>query len=192
MNKSPLRRILGAIVGRLCALPVLLIHAVGSLVIGRTRSFRATSEAVSLLPGPLGTVVRRYVYRALLARCGSGTSIGFGTVLTYRDTELGESVYVGRFCSLGLTSIGDGTMIGNHVSVISGRHGMDLGQPMREQDVRVERVSIGADSWIASAATVLADVGTGAVVAAGAVVTHPVEPGIVVAGVPARPIRHRE
>ncbi|MGA9760807.1 MAG: hypothetical protein WBQ14_00065 [Gaiellaceae bacterium] len=146
MSKSPLTRILGDIAGRLCALPVLLIHAAASLVIGRTRSFRATSEAVSLLPGPLGTVVRRYVYRALLARCGRGVSIGFGTVLMYRESELGESVYVGRFCSLGLTSIGDGTMIGNQVNVISGRHGIELGRPIREQDAQVERVSIGADS----------------------------------------------
>jgi virginiamycin A acetyltransferase len=99
LSESPLIRILGDVVGLLCALPVLLIHAVASLVIGKTRSFRATSEAVSLLPGPLGTVVRRAIYRALLARYGRGASIGFGTVLMYHEAELGDSVYVGRFLS---------------------------------------------------------------------------------------------
>ena len=54
-------------------------------------------------------------------------------------------------------------------------------------------VEVGHDSWIGYNATVLPDVtiGNGAVVAAGAVVTHDVEPDTVVAGVPAEPIDRR-
>ena len=53
-------------------------------------------------------------------------------------------------------------------------------------------VVIEDDVWIAAKAIVLPGirVGTGAVVAAGAVVTHDVEPNTVVAGIPAKPIRN--
>jgi hypothetical protein len=54
-------------------------------------------------------------------------------------------------------------------------------------------VEVGHDVWIGHGATVLPDVtiGNGAVVAAGAVVTHDVEPYEIVGGVPARPIDRR-
>lgn len=54
-------------------------------------------------------------------------------------------------------------------------------------------VEVGHDTWIGHNATVLPDVsvGNGAVVAAGAVVTHDVEPYCIVAGVPAEPIDRR-
>jgi phosphonate metabolism protein (transferase hexapeptide repeat family) len=58
---------------------------------------------------------------------------------------------------------------------------------------RSQRVEIGHDVWIGHAAVVLAGrkVGTGAVVAAGAIVTKDVAPYSIVAGNPARPVRPR-
>lgn len=52
---------------------------------------------------------------------------------------------------------------------------------------------IGNDVWIGDGATIMAGVhiGDGAVVAAGAVVTKDVEPYAIVAGVPAKVLRHR-
>ena len=53
--------------------------------------------------------------------------------------------------------------------------------------------SIGHDTWIGHGAVIRPDlkIGDGAVVAAGAVVTHDVAPYMIVAGVPARPLRPR-
>ena len=58
---------------------------------------------------------------------------------------------------------------------------------------REHRVVIGNDVWIGHNATVMAGVhiGDGAVVGAGAIVTHDVEPYGVAVGVPAKTIRHR-
>jgi serine acetyltransferase len=54
-------------------------------------------------------------------------------------------------------------------------------------------VTIGHDVWIGHAAVILPGrtIGTGAVVAAGAIVTKDVEAYTIVAGNPARPIRRR-
>jgi phosphonate metabolism protein (transferase hexapeptide repeat family) len=58
---------------------------------------------------------------------------------------------------------------------------------------RAHPVTIGDDVWIGHGAIVLPGrtIGTGAVVAAGAVVTRDVAPYAIVAGVPARPIKTR-
>ena len=56
-----------------------------------------------------------------------------------------------------------------------------------------DRCRVGNDVWMGHAAIVLpgVTVGDGAVIAAGAVVTHDVEPYTIVAGVPAKPIKRR-
>ena len=52
---------------------------------------------------------------------------------------------------------------------------------------------VGRDCWIGAHAVVTdgSEIGDGAVVGAGAVVTRPVPPGVVVGGVPARPLAPR-
>ena len=77
-----------------------------------------------------------------------------------------------------------GTVVSHHVHIgrgtTSGPHATFCG-----------RSSTGALCFIGAAATVLGDVhvGDGATVGAGAVVTRDVAPGVVVAGVPAKPLR---
>ena len=64
---------------------------------------------------------------------------------------------------------------------------------MPRQQSRDPHVFIGHDVWIGQYARLRPgiSIGTGAVVAAGAVVTRDVEPYAIVGGVPARLIRHR-
>ncbi len=69
-------------------------------------------------------------------------------------------------------------------------HGLD--HDFRERR-RAKRVVIGHDVWIGHGAVILpgVSVGTGAVIGANAVVSKPVEPYQIVAGVPAKAIRYR-
>jgi acetyltransferase-like isoleucine patch superfamily enzyme len=67
----------------------------------------------------------------------------------------------------------------------------DPSVPIREQGGERRVVTIGAGAWIGTGAIVLADVGKGTVVAAGAVVTKPLPDNVIAAGVPAKVIRSR-
>jgi galactoside O-acetyltransferase len=74
-------------------------------------------------------------------------------------------------------------------------HGQNLvpGTRIAEQGSRAAAVSIGDDVWVGAGAVILPGVaiGYGSVVGAGAVVREDVPEGTVVAGEPARVIRHR-
>ncbi|MCD7836144.1 MAG: CatB-related O-acetyltransferase [Lachnospiraceae bacterium] len=72
-------------------------------------------------------------------------------------------------------------------------HTCDAQSPCKEYKEITEPPNIGNDVWIGSNAIVLQgmDIGDGAVIGAGAVVTHNVKPYEVVAGVPAKTIKYR-
>ena len=105
---------------------------------------------------------------------------------------VGVNVFVNHGCTLndmGGISIGDDTMIGPNVSLLTSGHPTPVAE--RRAGITVAPIRIGADVWIGAGATVLGGVtiGDGAVVAAAAVVTRDVPPATLVAGTPARPVR---
>ena len=106
--------------------------------------------------------------------------------------EVGANVFVNHGCTLndlGGIALGDDTMLGPGVSLITSGHPVRVSE--RRAGITVAPIVVGRDVWIGAGATVLGGVtiGDGAVVAAGAVVTHDVPPATLVAGVPARGIR---
>ena len=106
-------------------------------------------------------------------------------------SSIGPHGYIG--CSGGIT-IGNDVMMGPGVRLFSENHETaDTHKTIRDQGVKWAPIVIEDGAWIASGVTITAGVriGAGAVVAAGAVVTLDVEPGSVVAGVPARKLRQR-
>lgn len=155
----------------------------------RVEAFQARSQLLSLVPGKPGIYMRRAFYRRTLASCSSTCSIGFGTILSTPEARIGEHVYIGARCMLGLTTIGDDTLLGSNVDIMSGRnqHHIDrLDIPIRLQGGTLTRVTVGRDSWIGNGARILADVGDQSVVAAGSVVVKPVTDRTIVGGNPAR------
>jgi acetyltransferase-like isoleucine patch superfamily enzyme len=121
-------------------------------------------------------------------------SYGIPTVKEFPHNDARLSI--GSFCSIA----GDVTILlgGNHptdrVTTFPLRTQLQMptdgsdGFPSSKGDV-----VIGHDAWIAQGATILSgvEIGVGAVVAAGSVVTRDVPPYTIVAGVPAAPVRQR-
>ena len=183
---------IGQVVGFWRALPHLFCYRAASVLLGRERAFRAASERISLIPGHVGVYARAAFYRRALRHVGSDVYFGFMSVLSKPDAVIGDRVYIGRFCSLGLATLGDDVMLADAVHVLSGRHqhgqSSDKG-PFRDNEQTYTRVTVGSGAWLGAASVVMADVGELAIVGAGAVVVEEVDAHERVGGVPARPLQ---
>jgi acetyltransferase-like isoleucine patch superfamily enzyme len=175
-------------------LPALASFAIRKSIRGADAAIEASSQALSIVPGRLGDYLRRAFYTRTLQRCATSATIQFGTLLSQVGVEIGEHVYIGPCCQLGLVTIENDVLLATGVHVPSGAmtHGIgDVTQPIREQEGARVRVRIGEGTWVGSAAIILADVGKHCVIGAGAVVTTPIPDYAIAAGVPAKVIRDR-
>ncbi|MBO4369289.1 MAG: acyltransferase [Desulfovibrio sp.] len=172
------------------------------------------------IPTPVGMLLRlifwyplfrscgsvRFATRLSLCHCrnmrfGSGVRLGTGVFLSAENGSLDleervalspnvqvladdGAIHIGR-----LTAIGPGTVLraANHSFARC-----DI--PIMEQGHTRGSVFIDEDVWIGANCVITPDVriGKGAIVGAGAVVTHDVDPYTIVAGVPARCIANRK
>lgn len=158
------------------------------------QSFQILSQLISLVPDIPGVSLRRALYRLLLDHCASTVSIGFGTTFSMPGARLGDSVYLGSGCSIGLADIGADALVGSGVHILSGKHQHhfdELTRPIRLQGGERTMVHLGADVWIGNGAIILADVAAHSIVAAGSVVVNPIPEWSIAAGNPARVIRSR-
>lgn len=115
--------------------------------------------------------------------------------------DFGQHIHVGdnfhadyncTMLDLAEIRIGNNCLIGPDVGIYTAGH---LLEPEgRTLDVYGMPITIGNDVWIGGHSTILPGVtiGDGAVIAAGAVVTHDVEPNTIVGGVPAKVIKKIE
>lgn len=145
----------------------------------------------------------RYCDRVVL---GQRFSLGDHSILrcsgsplfTCPGVTIGNEVSFGPFCNIGGgfgLSIGDENIFGPYVSIHPETHVVaDLHRPIRQQGVDGKGIVVGADNWFGAKATVLdgSVIGTGNIVAAGAVVT-PGDHGSrrILGGVPARQLGER-
>ena len=174
--------------------PTLVSYWFNSLLIGRNRALESTSQLLSLIPGISGQYLRRAFLQRVLAHCHSTVLVEFGTLFSQAGAILEENVYVGPRCQLGLVRLERDVLLASGVQIPSGgktHYFDDPTRPIREQGGERRLVTIGAGAWIGTGAIVLADVGKGTVVAAGAVVTKPLPENVIAAGVPAKVIRSR-
>lgn len=149
--------------------------------------FAACGQWLSLIPGRLGVFLRRAFYRRTIAHCAIDSSIGFGSTLAHRQTEIHSGVYIGIRCTLGAVCIEQHATIGSNVDLLSGRHQHGftaLGVPIQQQGGRFEQIRIGSNAWIGNSSVVMADVGKDSIVGAGSVVVSPIPDASVAVGNP--------
>lgn len=140
----------------------------------------------------LGLRVRGLLAERLFGACGTGCRFLPGIRWTYGiHTRLGHRVKLGAGT---LLDDRGGLVLEDDVSLAEGcalfSHAHD---PAQGAMVELKETRLGRGVRLGHRATVLAgvQVGEGAVVGAGAVVTRDLEPGAVAAGVPARVLRFR-
>ena len=164
--------------------------------------------------------MRRAAWRVLTRRFGHGVRIGRGALASHPETfEIGNGVFIGEHAFIqgragGRFVIGDHCWIGPQsyldardlvleeyvgwgpgAKALGSQHtGEPHDIPIIQTDLEIKRTIIGAWSDIGVNAVILPGItiGKGAIVGAGAVVTHDVEPYSIVAGVPARFLRWRD
>ncbi len=108
-----------------------------------------------------------------------------------RDLIAEDYVFVGPGCSVApLVSIGRYSMLGPQVAIVGDDHHFDRsGVPLQFTGRPDQRpTTIGADVWVGQASIILrgVSIGDGAIIGAGAVVTHDVPAYEIWSGVPAR------
>ncbi|EPR37106.1 Methyltransferase type 11 [Desulfovibrio sp. X2] len=153
--------------------------------------------------GPGCTIAQQVFFDHVDGGCikiGSSVGLRFGVQLyPYGGRiSIADNVIIGAYSTIyghGDTSIGENTIIASHVVLIPSNHRFNaLDVPICHQGISAKGIRIESNVWIGTHAVILdgVTIGTGAIVAAGAVVNRDVPPYSIVGGVPAKVIRQRE
>ena len=112
--------------------------------------------------------------------------------------ELGDNVGIGEYAYLGGAgglSIGSDCIVGQYFSCHPENHIYDnINKKIRLQGVRRQGIAIGENCWIGSKVTILdgVEIGSGSIIAAGAVVTKAFPENSIIGGGPAKLINQRK
>jgi acetyltransferase-like isoleucine patch superfamily enzyme len=163
-----------------------------------TYMHRASQEALRITAELNASYHTPEEIRALMSKLiGKPVDESFGLFPPFytdcgKNITVGKNVFINsgcRFQDQGGICIGDGALIGHCVIFATLNHGL---LPDKRQDLHPASIVIGKNVWIGANATILPGVAIGdnAIVAAGAVVTREVPRNAIVAGIPAKIVRH--
>ncbi|WP_276538599.1 acyltransferase [Dehalobacterium formicoaceticum] len=148
--------------------------------------------------GYKGIVIRYVLLKTLAKRCGDNVAIYQNTyLLAPRGLVVGNNVSIHPMCYIDATGgidIGNDVSIAHGTTILSSTHLFDsIEIPIKDQPVDLLSTVIENNVWVGAKATILAGIkiGTGSIVAAGAVVTKDVPAKAVVGGIPAKIIKER-
>jgi len=136
---------------------------------------------------------RRRILRALFGKGGDTAWMQPPFYCDYgANIELGERVFFNFNCvvlDVCRVTIGDYTLFGPAVQILTATHPMDAG--LRRKEEGGKPIAIGSDVWVGGGAIVLPGVtiGSRAVIGAGSVVTRDVPDDVLAVGNPCRVIR---
>ena len=175
-------------------LPIYALYRAFSLTGNIDGTFMSFSQALSLIPGKLGIYMRAAFYRLACTGTSDEISVGFLTIFSHRDTTIYPGVYIGPQCNIGKCTIGENTLIGSGVHILSGsrQHEFhDAQKPIQDQGGVFEKIQIGADCWLGNTSLVMADLEDHSILAAGSVLTKPSVKGDILVGSPAKCVNNR-
>lgn len=127
------------------------------------------------------------------ARCqfiGTNIRIGYKSTLGYNNL-LSGAITIGKYCQLGSDVAFHAS---NHpMSYMTTYVNKSLFDGALKQLKEDKKITLGNDVWVGHGVIILGNVnvGNGAILAAGSVITKDVEPYTIVAGVPAKTVRKR-
>jgi acetyltransferase-like isoleucine patch superfamily enzyme len=109
----------------------------------------------------------------------------------------GNKVFIGRNCEFNIScllTVGDNCLIASGVKIIDHDHGKSVGSLIAAQPITGSPVRVGHDVWLGTNSVILkgVEIGDGAIVGAGAVVTSSIPAGEIWCGVPARKVGLRK
>ncbi|MFT6269533.1 MAG: acetyltransferase-like isoleucine patch superfamily enzyme [Alphaproteobacteria bacterium] len=188
---------LARVIATLLMLPFTITYFILSMLFagaGKDALFASYSQLLSLFPGKTGAYLRSGFYSLVMDNFNTNAHTSFATLFSQLDTELAAGVYVGPQCNIGKCKIGQDTLLGSGVHIMSGKqqHNFeDATMPIREQGGVFAKVTIGHNCWIGNGALIMANVGDDCIIAAGSVVIKDVPEMSIVAGNPAKVIKKR-
>lgn len=111
-----------------------------------------------------------------------------------KNIKIGKNVFINaccRFQDQGGIEIGDGSLIGHNTTIATLNHDFN---PDKRANLHPSPVKIGKNVWIGSDSTILpgVEIGDGAVIGAGSVVTKNIPANSIAVGSPARVIKQIE
>jgi len=144
------------------------------------------AHGAALVPGQIGNLLRSAFYKLTLRETSIDTNIGFGTFFVSPEASVASHVSIGAYCVIGRVVIGRGTQIASHVGIPGGRHHHQRDAAGRLGGTVPRQTNIGEQCWVGESAVVMADIGMGTTIGAGAVVVNDIPGGAVAVGNPAR------
>ena len=155
-------------------------------------------EHYRMTNGNKGILIRFILLKTLAKKIGDNVSI-FPNVFMFNIDELsiGNNVSIHPMCYIeakGEIEIGDDVSIAHAVTILSVNHVFaDTNLPIKEQGIEYHKTEIKSNVWVGAKSSILAGVtiGSGSIIATGAVVTKNVDENCIVGGVPAKLIKNR-
>ncbi|MEG1256979.1 acyltransferase [Clostridium sp.] len=149
--------------------------------------------------GKKGLFIRYILLKTVAKSVGDNVSIHPDVyLLNVHKLSLGNNVSIHPMCyfeAWGGIIVGDDVSIAHAVTVLSVNHTYtDLNIPIKDQGIEGKRTEIKSNVWIGAKVSILGGVtiGSGSIIATGAVVTKNIRENVIIGGVPARIIKNRD